>query len=102
LEEIITSRDEAYHEKEVNGMSHMFKTLTHYFLTFGITAMLFSPMGCGAVGPPIPPEKVGIEAKIRKQQQDQVRTEGGLDADPLNVPLEETVELPTVYPIDTR
>lgn len=63
--------------------------------------LLFSSMGCGAVGPPIPPEKVGIEAKILKQQQDQARKKGGAE-DPLNVPLEETVELPTVYPIDTR
>jgi len=54
------------------------------------------------VGPPIPPEKVGIEAKRLKQQQDQAKTEGAFDQDPLNVPLEEAVELPTVYPIDTR
>jgi len=50
-------------------MGHFFKTPTHYFLTFGMMALLFSPTGCGAVGPPIPPEKVGIEAKLRKQQQ---------------------------------
>lgn len=86
----------------MNGMSHSFKTPAQYFLTFGVMALLFSPIGCGAVGPPIPPEKVGIEAKVRKQQQDQARTEGGFDQDPLNVPLEEAVELPTVYPIDTR
>ncbi|MCA9499387.1 MAG: hypothetical protein KC588_09355 [Nitrospira sp.] len=54
------------------------------------------------MGPPIPPEKVGIEAKRLKQEQEQARTEGGIDQDPLNVPLEETVELPTMYPIDTR
>lgn len=83
-------------------MRHIFKTPTRYFLTFCMLALLFSSIGCGAVGPPIPPEKVGIEAKILKQQQDQARIEGNLDADPLNVPLEEAVELPTVYPIDTR
>ncbi|GJL59048.1 MAG: hypothetical protein NPIRA03_19050 [Nitrospirales bacterium] len=54
------------------------------------------------MGPPIPPEKVGIEAKRLKQQQDQARREGNFDQDPLNEPLEEAVELPTVYPIDTR
>lgn len=54
------------------------------------------------MGPPIPPEKVGIEAKRLKQQQDQAKKEGAFDQDPLNVPLEEAVELPTVYPIDTR
>jgi hypothetical protein len=54
------------------------------------------------VGPPIPPENVGIEAKRLKQQQDQAGTEGGFEQNPLNVPLEEAVELPPVYPIDTR
>lgn len=54
------------------------------------------------MGPPIPPEKVGIEAKRLQQQQDQAKTEGASDQDPLNVPLEEAVELPTMYPIDTR
>ncbi len=54
------------------------------------------------MGPPIPPEKVGIEAKRLKQQQDRAKTEEAFDQDPLNVPLEEAVELPTVYPIDTR
>jgi hypothetical protein len=44
-------------------MSHSFKTPAQYFLTFGMMALLFSPIGCGAVGPPIPPEKVGIEGK---------------------------------------
>lgn len=83
-------------------MSHIFRTPTQYFLTFCMLILLFSSKGCGAVGPPIPPENVGIEAKRLKQQQDQARKEGGLDEDPLNVPLEEAVELPTVYPIDTR
>ena len=83
-------------------MSHFFKTPTHYFLTFGIMALLFSPIGCGAVGPPIPPEKVGIEAKLRKQQQDQARKEGMPAEDQMTSPEEEVVELPTVYPIDAR
>lgn len=82
-------------------MSHIFKTPTQYFLNLCMLVLLFSSMGCGAVGPPIAPENVGIEAKILKQQQDEARKEGGAE-DPLNVPLEETVELPTVYPIDTR
>lgn len=82
-------------------MRQILKTPTRYFLIFCILALL-SSSGCGAVGPPIPPEKVGIEAKRLKQQQDQAKTEGAFDQDPLNVPLEEAVELPTVYPIDTR
>ncbi|MDT3776883.1 hypothetical protein PJI16_04840 [Nitrospira sp. MA-1] len=83
-------------------MSHIFRTSTQYFLPFCMLVLLFSPIGCGAVGPPIPPEKVGIEAKILEQQREQARIEGGIDEDPSNVPLEEAVELPTVYPIDTR
>lgn len=83
-------------------MGHFFKTPTHYFLTFGMMALFFSPIGCGAVGPPIPPEKVGIEAKLRKQQQDQARKEGMPAEDQMASPEEEVVELPTVYPIDAR
>ncbi|WNM61028.1 hypothetical protein [Candidatus Nitrospira neomarina] len=82
-------------------MRQIFRTPTRYFNIFCILALFFSS-GCGAVGPPIPPEKVGIEAKRLKQQQDQAKTEGDFAQDPLNVPLEEAVELPTVYPIDTR
>ena len=86
----------------MNGMRRIFKIPSRVFLTFFLLAALFSSLSCGAVGPPIPPEKVGIEAKRLKQEQEQARTEGGIDQDPLNVPLEETVELPTMYPIDTR
>ncbi|MGP0592870.1 hypothetical protein ACTRXD_10100 [Nitrospira sp. T9] len=82
-------------------MRKILKTTSRYFLIFCILALFFSS-GCGAVGPPIPPEKVGIEAKRLKQQQDRAKTEEAFDQDPLNVPLEEAVELPTVYPIDTR
>ena len=82
-------------------MRQILNMANRYFLIFCILAIHFSS-GCGAVGPPIPPEKVGIEAKRLKQQQDQAKTEGAFDQDPLNVPLEEAVELPTVYPIDTR
>ena len=59
-------------------------------------------MGCGAVGPPIPPENVGIEAKVRKQQQDKAKKEGAVSEDSAASIEEETVELPTFYPIGTR
>ena len=59
-------------------------------------------MGCGAVGPPIPPENVGIEAKVRKQQQDKAKKEGTVSEDSAASLEEETVELPTFYPIGTR
>ena len=59
---------------------------------------------CGAVGSPIPPEDVGIEAKLRKQRQQQTKedltTEGESTEE---IPLEEEpVTLPPLHPIGTR
>jgi hypothetical protein len=73
-----------------------------YMMPLSMVVLLMFPMGCGAVGPPIPPEDVGIEAKIRKQQQESAKSKGTLseDLDPSGE--EETVELPTFYPIGTR
>jgi hypothetical protein len=59
-------------------------------------------MGCGAVGSPIPPENVGIEAKVRKQQRENTQSEATLTEDG-SIPVEEEgVELPVFYPIGTR
>ena len=54
------------------------------------------------MGSPIPPEDVGIEAKVRKQRQENAQREETLSEDnPLSV--EDTgVELPDIYPIRTR
>ena len=73
-----------------------------FMMSLGFLALLTFPMGCGAVGPPIPPEDVGIEAKIRKQQEESAKSKGTLseDLDPSGE--EETDELPTFYPIGTR
>ena len=55
---------------------------------------------CGQVSAPIPPEDVGIEAKVREQQR-QAREQEQLPED--QVPIEEeTVELPALRPIGTR
>ena len=59
-------------------------------------------MGCGAVGSPIPPEEVGIEAKVRKQQQENTQSEATLNEDGTIPVEEEGVELPAFYPIGTR
>ena len=59
-------------------------------------------MGCGAVGSPIPPEDVGIEAKVRKQQQKNTQQAGTLSEDATISIEEEGVELPVFYPIGTR
>lgn len=86
----------------MNGRSQYFSAYTHCFITFGIVAIFLFPIGCGAVGPPIPPEEVGIEAKVRKQQQDQAN-KGEMPAeDQMATPEEEAVELPALYPIGTR
>jgi len=70
-------------------------------ISFFVLSIL--PVGCGAVGPPIPPEDVGIEAKIRQQQQQDIAIDqdAALE-DPATVLEEETVELPALYPIGTR
>jgi hypothetical protein len=85
----------------MNGMSQSVGAYTYRLITFGMMALLLSPIGCGAVGPPIPPEEVGIEAKIRKQRQDQASKERSTTEDQIS-PVEEPVELPTFYPIGTR
>ncbi len=68
----------------------------------GWMTLLIYPMGCGAVGPPIPPEDVGIEAKIRKQRQEQMKQDNPTFEDELISPAEEAIELPPIYPIGTR
>ena len=59
-------------------------------------------LGCGAVGSPIPPEDVGIEAKVRKQQQENIQTEEALSQNSASPVEEEGVELPDFYPIGRR
>jgi hypothetical protein len=67
-----------------------------------VLTLLTFAMGCGAVGAPIPPENVGIEAKVRKQQRKTTQSEAVLNEDG-SIPIEEEgVELPAFYPIGTR
>jgi hypothetical protein len=75
---------------------------TRFIMSLGFLALLTFPMGCGAVGPPIPPEDVGIEAKIRKQQRSTTQDNGGTSDDAAISGEEETIELPALYPIGTR
>jgi hypothetical protein len=57
-------------------------------------------VACGQVSAPIPPEDVGIEAKVRKQQKQIQEQEKPTDDE---VPIEEeSVELPPLRPIGTR
>lgn len=73
-----------------------------YMMPLSFVVLLMFPIGCGAVGPPIPPEDVGIEAKIRKQQQESAKSNGTISQDLDPSVEEEAVELPTFYPIGTR
>ncbi len=65
-------------------------------------AFLALSTGCGAVGSPIPPEDVGIEAKVRKQQKENSQSEEAISENETNSVEEEGVELPAFYPIGTR
>jgi hypothetical protein len=70
--------------------------------SLSVLTLLTFVMGCGAVGSPIPPENVGIEAKARKQQRKNTQSETILTEDG-SIPVEEEgVELPASYPIGTR
>ncbi len=68
----------------------------------GCIALFSFVMGCGAVGAPIPPEDVGIEAKVRKQQKKKSQQAGTLSEEETISIEEESVELPVFYPIGTR
>jgi len=70
--------------------------------SLGVIALSSVVMSCGAVGSPIPPEDVGIEAKVRKQQKDKAQSEEALTEDGTISADEEGVELPALYPIGTR
>lgn len=76
---------------------------SHRQLNFGsIPAILclFVCTACGAAGSPIPPEDVGIEAKVREQRQKQLEQERQAERD---LPIEEeSVTLPPLRPIGTR
>lgn len=75
---------------------------TRSFIILAILSLLPVLSGCGAVGPPIAPEDVGIEAKVREQQQQSRQSKGDLPKDQDLSDPEEAMELPTFYPIGTR
>jgi len=75
---------------------------SRFRMTLSFLVLSIFPVGCGAVGPPIPPEDVGIEAKIRKQQRATAIENDVASEDPDAAIEEEAVELPALYPIGTR
>jgi len=70
--------------------------------SMGYVALFSFFTGCGAVGSPIPPEDIGIAAKVRKQQQENAQPERARSEDGVILVEEESVELPVFYPIGTR
>lgn len=64
---------------------------------------MFVTTACGAAGSPIAPEEVGLEAKIRKQQQERQRSLAPNTQGEYVIPLEEeSVELPPLHPVGVR
>lgn len=60
-------------------------------------ALTVALAGCGTIGPPIPPEEVGLAAKIIEQKEKE-RKAKGKEAKPEE---EDEVVLPPVRPIGT-
>ena len=70
------------------------------FHTLGILVSLWTLSSCGAVGAPLPPEKIGIEAKIRQQQAQEGSAES---PEKQIVPIgEDEVILPPLQPLGTN
>ncbi len=70
--------------------------------TIVVIGMLFScAVGCGVVGAPIAPEDIGIEAKVRAQQQaDQQRSTP--EGQPVSPTEEPEIVLPPLRPVGTQ
>ena len=66
-----------------------------------LSGMLFFVDSCGVVGRPIPPEDIGIEAKIRAQKKSRDGETG--NSEKTTVPLgEESVPLPPLQPVTSK
>ncbi len=66
--------------------------------------LMYSIQGCGVVGPPLPPEDIGIEAKVRSQKEAEEKTgeKKKKEEQPI-VPLgQEDVTLPPVNPLGVQ
>lgn len=86
----------------MNSMYSSFGATSPSALMIGMVALFLFPIGCGAVGPPIPPEEIGIEAKIREQRQEQAGKKESLAEEQSISPMGEPIELPEFYPIEIR
>ncbi|RMH33557.1 MAG: hypothetical protein D6690_11420 [Nitrospirae bacterium] len=64
--------------------------------------VLWSSGGCGVVGPPIPPEDVGIEAKMREQASQHPTPAQTTESDTATDLETEPVSLPPLRPVGER
>lgn len=81
-------------------------------MSFGsILFLLLWAGGCGNQGPPIPPEDVGIRAKVLRAQQEKAKQAQPVKpaepvlpatAQPEETPPQDDVQLPPYRPVGTR
>lgn len=74
----------------------------HSLLTMIVLLFCLGYQGCGSVGPPVPPEEVGIRATVLEQQSQRVDPTQNAEKEPELVPLEGEPPLPPLRPIGTR
>ena len=91
----------------ITRLSTIFHIVFRQRLGLGPVIVIFAVSlctACGAVGSPIPPEDVGIEAKIRKQRQQAAQDVPASEEEVAEqIPIEEEpVQLPPLHPIGTR
>jgi len=77
------------------------RPIRHLPLSLFLILVMGSAQGCGVVGPPLPPEDIGIEAKIRSQKQAETHTteNGEQQVVPLD---QEDVTLPPIQPLGAQ
>lgn len=82
-------------------MRHNLFSVHHVLLSGLFVGVGFLVQSCGVVGPPIAPEDIGIEAKIRAQKQ--AEQEKALGPEENVIPLEqEDVPLPPLAPLGSQ
>ncbi|MDA0739411.1 MAG: hypothetical protein O2999_12365 [Nitrospirae bacterium] len=77
------------------------RSTRHLLLSLVLLVMICTVQGCGVVGPPLPPEDIGIEAKIQSQKQ--AAENQAENNESSIVPLgEEDVTLPPLQPLGAQ
>lgn len=85
--------------------------MSYAWLAAPLAAALWAGGGCGVVGPPIPPEQVGVAPIIERQKRQQAQEAGSQPAvseatrseePPFIAPLGQDEELPPLRPVGTR